>query len=69
MTLLIGENGWSLLERITYRGTIGLFYNTTWQGIQAYIIFGLLCLFALIGIICTISWLCFKMPIKKKKKY
>ena len=29
MKFIIGENGWSFLERMTYRGAIGIFYEST----------------------------------------
>lgn len=56
MKLIIGaETGWGWLERASYRGAIGLFYDDTWSGVLAYIIFGLLCLLAIIGLITVIS--------------
>ena len=54
MKFIISETGWDYLERLMYRGCIGLFYETTLQGMLAYIIFGLLLLFAVIGIITAI---------------
>ena len=57
MKCLIGEGGWSWLERATYRGAIGLFYDSTWGGVLAYIIFGLICILAIIGLICVIAFL------------
>ena len=67
MKLIIGaETGWGWLERATYRGAIGLFYDDTWGGVLAYVIFGLLCLLAVIGLITVIS-LIFH-PRKRKNK-
>lgn len=56
MKFIISETGWDYLERLMYRGCIGLFYETTLQGMLAYIIFGLLMLFAIIGIISTVKF-------------
>lgn len=65
MKFIIGESGWSWLERVSYRGAIGLFYNTTLGGVLAYLIFGLICLFALIGFLTVVKWLFTR---KRKKK-
>lgn len=65
MKFLIGEGGWSWLERATYRGAIGLFYDSTWGGVLAYIIFGLVCVLAIIGLIAVISFI-FSRGGKKK---
>ncbi len=65
MKFIIGEGGWSWLERATYRGGIGLFYNDTWGGLLAYAIFGILCILAIIGLITTITFL-FSRKGKKK---
>ena len=54
MKFIISETGWDYLERLMYRGCIGLFYETTLQGMLAYLIFGLLMLFAVIGFVCTV---------------
>lgn len=59
MKFLIGEGGMSYLERLTYRGVIGLFYESTWEGVLAYIIFGLFCIFAIIGFITVLKILFF----------
>lgn len=56
MKFIISETGWDYLERLMYRGCIGLFYETTLQGMLAYIIFGLLMLFAVIGVISTVKF-------------
>ena len=65
MKFMIGEGGWSWLERAAYRGAIGLFYDTTMGGVLSYLIFGLVCLFAVIGFFATIKWLFTR---KRKKK-
>ena len=65
MKFLMGENGWSWLERATYRGAIGLFYDTTWGGLLAYTIFAVICILAAIGLI-TVLKLLFSRKRKKK---
>ena len=65
MKFLIGEGGWSWLERATYRGAIGLFYDSTWGGVLAYVIFGLVCVLAVIGLIAVINFI-FSRGGKKK---
>lgn len=65
MKFIIEEGGWSWLERATYRGAIGLFYDSTWGGVLAYIIFAIICLLAVIGLITVIGWIFGK---KGKKK-
>ena len=57
MKFIISETGWDYLERLMYRGCIGLFYETTLEGMLAYLIFALFVLFAVIGLICTIRFL------------
>ena len=55
MKFIIGGEDWvSFFERMTYDGAIGIFYNGTWHGVLAYIIVGLICLFAVIGLISVI---------------
>lgn len=66
MKFLMGEGGWSWLERATYRGGIGLFYDTTLGGVLAYVIFAIVCLLAVIGLITVIGWLFGGMKGKKK---
>lgn len=67
MKLIIGENALEWLERLTYRGGIGIYYESTLGGVATYIIAALLCIFTIIGIIATIKWL-FKSK-KKKDPY
>ena len=56
MKFIIGGEDWiSFFERMTYDGAIGIFYNGTWNGVLAYIIVGLICVFAVIGLISVIS--------------
>ena len=57
MKFMIGEGGWSWLERMAYRGAIGLFYSTTWGGVLAYIIFTAMCIFAVIGMVTVLKWI------------
>lgn len=67
MKLIIGgENGFAWLERASYHGAIGLFYNDTWGGVLAYLVVGLLCLLATIGLITVLIFL-FR-PRKKKNE-
>lgn len=56
MKFIISETGWDYLERLMYRGCIGLFYETTLEGMLAYLIFGLFVLFAVIGVIATVHF-------------
>lgn len=56
MKFIIGGEDWTtFFERMTYDGAIGIFYNGTWHGVLAYIIVGLICLLAVIGLITIIS--------------
>ena len=49
MKLIIGgENSLAWLERMTYHGTIGIFYRTTWEGVLSYLIIGLIIILAVI---------------------
>ncbi len=66
MKFIIGENGWSWLERASYRGAIGLFYDSTLGGMLAYIIFGLICILSLIGLWVVIKTILFGFPKKKR---
>ena len=59
MKFLIGEGGLSYLERLTYRGVIGLFYDNTWTGLLAYLIFGIVCFLAVIGLFTVLKWIFF----------
>lgn len=68
MTFLIGEGGWSWLERATYRGGIGFYYDSTWGGVLTYLVVGLICLFAIIGVICTLKFIFSKIFGRKKKE-
>lgn len=60
MKFIIGEGGWSWLERASYRGAIGLFYNSTWEGVLTYLIFGIICILAVIGFITVLKLLFFR---------
>ena len=57
MKFIIGEDWISYFERLAYRGIIGIAYKDTLGGVIAYILFGLICIFTIIGIISTIKWL------------
>ena len=58
-----GDTAW--LDFIQYWGVIGFFYDSTLGGILAYLIVGVICLFAVIGLLATIKWLFTR---KRKKK-
>lgn len=61
MKFVIGaEDIYGWLDRASYKGAIGVFYNDTWSGVLAYILFGLLVLFAFIGLIATLKFLLFR---------
>ena len=62
--ILGGENWISYFERLAYDGVIGIFYKDTLSGILAYLIVGLVLIFAIIGFIGVIRTI-FK-PRKKK---
>lgn len=55
MKFIIGEDFWTMLERATYRGAIGLYYDSTWSGVLAYIIFAAIIIFAVIGLITVLK--------------
>ena len=59
MKFIIGEDWQSIWERLTYRGIIGIAYESTLDGVLAYLVFGLICLFAVIGVIATIKFIFF----------
>lgn len=67
MKFIIGEGGWNMLERLSYRGGIGLFFNDTLTGMACYAIFGLTCILAVIGLLTVLKWIIIK-PWKKKKE-
>ena len=66
MKFVIGaEDFWGWLDRATYKGAIGLFYNDSWSGLLAYLIVGLIVIFAVIGFIAVLKLLLFR-PKKTK---
>lgn len=65
MKFIMGEDWISLLDRLSYRGMIGLAYESTLDGVFAYIIFGLVCIFAIIGFITVLKILFFGRPKKE----
>lgn len=67
MKFIISEGGWSMLERFTYRGAIGLFYESTLGGMLAYLIFAILIVLAAIGLVTVLKWLFTGR--KKKRPY
>lgn len=66
MQFIIGEGITDWMSWARYRGTIGLFFDTTTGGVLAYAIFSAFCLFAVIGLLTTLKWMLFGG--KKKKK-
>lgn len=63
MKFIIGEGGWSYLDRLSYRGVIGIFFDNTWTGLLSYIIVAAILILAVIGLIAV-----FKGLFKKKSK-
>lgn len=61
-----GEDMMSYIERMAYDGVIGIFYKTTWQGVLAYLIFGLMVVLSIIGLVTVVKWFINK-PTKKKE--
>ena len=59
-----GEDWVGYLERMTYRGAIGVFYKDTLGGIVAYALAAVIAFLALIGLFTVIKWLF----TRKKKK-
>lgn len=66
MDFIIGESKWGWLDWTSYRGAIGLFYESTWGCILTYLIFGIICILAAIGLTMCFKWLLFG---KHKKKF
>lgn len=60
-----GEGGWGWLERATYRGAIGIFYDDTLNGLLAYLIFGIISILTIIGLLTVLKWIFFG---RKKKE-
>ena len=56
MKFMIGEGGWSWLERASYRGAIGLFYDDTLGGVLSYLIFGVIMILAIIGLFTVLGF-------------
>lgn len=52
-----GEDWVGYLERMTYRGAIGVFYKDTLGGIAAYALAAVIAFLALIGLFTVIKWL------------
>ena len=57
MKIIIGETGWTRLEWNSYRGVIGLFYNSTLEGVLAYAIFAIIAVLCVIGLVTVVKWL------------
>lgn len=55
MTFIFSETGLSYIERLMYKGAIGIFYSDTLSGILAYILFAFFTLMAIIGTFCTLK--------------
>lgn len=60
-----GENAWDVLERLTYNGVIGIFYNDTLSGVLSYLLVGIILVFAVIGVFAVLKRIIFG---KKKKE-
>ena len=57
MKLIISEGDLNWVEWLHYRGVIGLFYSSTWEGLLAYAIIAVICVLALIGLLTVIRWI------------
>lgn len=55
MKLIIGEGWETLLDRFSYRGCIGMFYNTTWEGVLTYLIATVVIILAIIGLLTVLK--------------
>lgn len=56
MKFIAGENLWSYLDRLSYRGGIGIFYESTFGGVLAWLIFALIAICTIVGLITIIRW-------------
>ena len=65
MKFIIGEGLWNMIDRLSYRGGIGLFFNSTFTGLLAYALFFLFCILAAIGLFTVIRWI---ISSKKRKE-
>lgn len=68
MTFIIGEDAWSRFARAAFRGGIGMYYNSTWEGVLTYLVFGLFCLFAIIGLVVVVKFIVSMLFGKKEEK-
>jgi len=66
MRFIIGEKAVDYLDRVFYRGTIGLFYDSIWSGLLAYLIFAVVIVLAIIGLFTVIKWLLFRKKARKQ---
>lgn len=57
MRFIMTEDSWERLGSMSYRGVIGLFYDSTWGGILAFIICAVIAVLAIIGLICVMKFL------------
>ena len=62
MKFIIGEGLMSQLDRLSYHGGIGFYYDSTLGGIITFLVVGLICVFAVIGFITILKWLFFGIP-------
>ena len=67
MKFIINEGGRIHFNYEAYHGVIGIFYDSTWSGVLTYLIFGLICIFTIIGIIATLKFVLTKLLFGKKK--
>lgn len=65
MKFIIGEGFMSQLDRFSYRGGIGFYYDSTLGGIITFLVVGLICVFAVIGFITVLKWLFWGIPKKE----
>lgn len=65
MKFIMGESLGTLIDRFSYRGVIGLFYDTTLGGVLTYLIFGIVAILAVIGLAQVLKWILWGFPKKK----
>lgn len=57
MKFMAGESAVDFFERLMYRGGIGIFYNSTFGGIIAWILFFAICICTIVGAVTIIKWI------------
>lgn len=57
MRFIMTEDAWERLGSLSYRGVIGLFYDSTWGGVLAFIIVAVVALLAVIGLFSVLRFI------------